>query len=150
MGVGGGIKTLWFLSSYIAIFPSKSTKQGLKWNMTSLPYCRVFDHFSMLNSLVVKWHRNSLAWSLAFGITIFEISLFFTYISNMYIKSKLKTFQIRIWHEKISFIMKNLQKIDFSWFLRSVSMRFFFRNANFSENFVYTTSVFFIHVFYRW
>ena len=82
-------------------FTLKSIKYGLKWKLTSLPICRVFDHFSLLNSLVVRGHRSSLVWSLAFGTTIFENSWFFTYIGNMYIKWKLKTFQIRIWHEKI-------------------------------------------------
>ena len=38
--------------------------------------------------------------------------------------------------------MKKLQKIDFLRLLRSVSMRFFFRNANFSENFIYTPQFF--------
>ena len=88
----GGIKTKRFLIYNITIFPSKSTKHGLKWKLTSLPICRVFDHFSMLNSLVVRGRRSSLVWSLAFGTTIFENASFFTYIGNMYIKWKLKTF----------------------------------------------------------
>ena len=88
---GGGIKTKRFLIYNIAIFPSKSTKHGLKWKLTSLPICRVFDHLSMLNSLVVRGRRSSLVWSLAFGTTIFENASFFTYIGNMYIKWKLKT-----------------------------------------------------------
>ncbi len=90
-GVGGGIKTKQFLIYNIAIFPSKSTKHGLKWKLTSLPICRMFDHFSMLNGLVGRGRRSSLVWLLAFGTTIFEISSFFIYIGNMYIKWKLKT-----------------------------------------------------------
>ena len=147
---GGGIKTLWFLSSYIAIFPFKSTKHGFKWKLTSLPYCREFDHLSMLNSLVVRWRRSSLIWPLSFGTTIFENLSFFTYMGNIYIKWKLKTFQIWIWHKKIQFLMKNLQKIEFSRFLPQFRWDFFFCNANFSENFIYTPQFFFIHVFYRW
>ena len=88
----GGMKTKGFSIYNITIFPSKSTKHGLKWKLTSLPICRVFDHFSMLNSLVVRGRRSSLVWSLAFGTTIFENASFFTYIGNMYIKWKLKTF----------------------------------------------------------
>ena len=89
---GGGIKTKRFSIYNMANFPPKSTKHGLRWKLTSLPICRVFDHFSMLNSLVVRGRRSSLVWSLAFGTTIFENASFFTYIGNMYIKWKLKTF----------------------------------------------------------
>ena len=80
----------------------------------------------MLNSLVVRGRWSSLVWLRAFGTTIFEILSFFTYIGNMYIKWKLKTFQIRIWHEKVWFVMKNLQKIGILRFLPLVLMRFFF------------------------
>ena len=104
----------------MAIIPSKSTKHGFKWKLTSLSTCRVFDHICMLNSLAVRGRRSRLVSSLAFGTTIYEISSFFTKIGNMYIKWKLKTFQIRIWHGKVWFVMKNLQKIGFLWFLPSV------------------------------
>ena len=140
---GGGIKTKRFLIYNIAIFPSKSTKHGPKWKLTSLPICRVFDHFSMLNSLVVRGRRSSLVWSLAFGTTIFEILKFFTNIGNMYIKWKLKTFQIRIWHKKYNLLWKNCKKLIFHDFCVQFRWDFFFRNANFSENFIYTPPIFF-------
>ena len=43
---------------------------------------------------------------------------------------------MQIWHKKIQFVLKNLQKIDFSKKNFSVSLRFFFRNANFSKIFI--------------
>ena len=126
-------------------FTFKSTKHDLKWKLASSPICRVFDHFSMLNSLVVRWRRSSLVWPRSFGTTIFENLSFFTYMGNMYIKWKLKTFQIWIWHKKIQFLMKNLQKIEFSWLLPQFDENFFC-NAYFFENFHMHQSAFTLYV----
>ena len=52
---GYGIKTKQFLIYNIAIFSSKSTKHSIKWKLTSLAICRMFDHFSLWKT---RSHQN--------------------------------------------------------------------------------------------
>ena len=105
----------------IAIFSSKSTKHGLKWKLTSSPICRVFDHFSMLNSLVGRGRRSTLVCLLAFGTTIFEISSFF-YLHRQYVyqmKAKNIPDKNLTWKNIICY-----EKFEKNWFFYDFCLQF--------------------------
>ena len=59
---GGGMCLQEFLSYFVLVFHHKSTKQGLKWKLTSLYTCRVFEHHPKLHSFAVRRHRSWLLW----------------------------------------------------------------------------------------
>ena len=48
-------------------FPCKSFINGLKWKLTSLSTCRVFEHHPKLHSFAVRWRRSSLLWPRKFS-----------------------------------------------------------------------------------
>ena len=61
-GWGGGLCPPRLFELFQPHFSSKSTKQGHKWKLASLSTCRVFEHHPKLDSLAVRWRRNSLLW----------------------------------------------------------------------------------------
>ena len=135
---GGGIHPPEFLSYFSLVFHHKSTKHDLKWKLASLSTYRVFEHHPKLHTFVVSWRRSSLLWLIMFGTTILENLWFLTYMDNIYIKWKLKTFYIHIWHKKMPFVMKKFEKNKFfKIFVSFLTAIFFFRNANFSKNLLY-------------
>ena len=58
---GGGMCPQEFLSYFVLVFHHKSTKQGLKWKLTSLSTCRVFEHHPKLDSFVMRQHQSTVA-----------------------------------------------------------------------------------------
>ena len=97
----------------------------------------------MLHTLPVRGRRSRLVWPRKIHRRKSDLRQFFIIMDNMYIKSKLRIFWIHIWHEKVSFVMKNLMKIRFFMISPHFRWDFFFRNSNFSENFIYTPQFFF-------
>ena len=116
----------------------KSFINGLKWKLPSLSTCRVFEHHPKFHSFDVRWRKSSLLWPQKFAnfwyYNFWKIT-FLICIDNMYIKWKLKTFYIQIWHQKIKFVMK-----QFAWyeFLKKFCLIFhgiFVQKSKFSKHF---------------
>ena len=119
-------------------FSSKWIKHGLKWKLGSLSTKRVIEHIAMMYSFARRGRQSSLVWLwkfASFWYEKFENLPFFTYIGNMYIKWKLKTFWIQIWHKKIQFALKFFAKNGFFKIFVPALTKFFFLKLKFFENF---------------
>ena len=143
-GGRGGIHPQEFLSYFGLVFHHKSTKHDLKWKLASLSTYRAFEHHPKLNTFVVSWRRSSLLWPLMFGTTILENLWFLTYMDNIYIKWKLKTFYIHIWHKKMPFVMKKFEKNKFFKIFVSFLTAIFFSKREFFEKFIIQPPIFMI------
>ena len=98
---GGGeeIRNVCFCCPWLQ-FLRKSLIYGLKWKFWSLLVCRINYFHLMLCSFVMRLLRRKLHWSFKFARSIFEKPSFMTYMYNMYIKWKQKTYRIQ-------FLIKN-------------------------------------------
>ena len=97
----GRITPARFFELFHPHFSLKSTKQDFKWKLASLFINWVLEHHPRLYSFAINWHQSSLLWPWKFGSQLLKISQFLSYIDNMYIKWKLQTFYIQIWHKKV-------------------------------------------------
>ena len=150
-GGGGGICPQEFLSYFVLVFHHKSTKHDLKWKLASLSTYRAFEHHPKLHTFVVSWRRSSLLWPLMFGTTILENLWFLTYMDNIYVKWKLKTLYIYIWHQKMPFVMKKFEKNKFFKIFVSFFMAIFFFKTRIFRKIYYTTPHFLdSYLFFTW
>ena len=111
-------------------------------------YLHVESLNTIVSCIVLPYGGSELAYFArgnlpAFGTTIFENSSFLTNIDNMYIKWKLRTFWIQIWHKKYNLLWKKLHKKSFSKFSSHFLLHFFFRNSKFLKNFIYNPQIFY-------
>ena len=67
-------------------------------------------------------------------------------MDNIYIKWKLKSFQIDIWYQKVLFDKKYLRKLNFWKFSISFLQKKIFSNAKFFKFFLYNPPKFFFPV----
>ena len=116
-------------------FLRKSLIYGLKWKFWSLFVCRINYFHLMLCSFVMRLLRRKLHWSFKFARSIFEKVSFMTYMHNMHIKWKQKTYRIQFWYKikillQFFFLKKNILK-----FLPHFKKKLFFWNSKFSKNF---------------
>ena len=128
-----------FPSYFSLVFHQKSAKHGLKWKLASLSTSRAFEHHPKLHSFVVRWRRSSLLWPRKFAH--FRYSDFWKFIifdlHGQYVH-QMKAGNIL----NANLTQKNtiwFEKLGENWFFKkkfSVSLRFFFRNANFSKFFI--------------
>ena len=97
-------------------FLRKSLIYGLKWKFWSLLVCRINNFYLMLCSFVMRLLRRKLHWSFKFARSIFEKPSFMTYMYNMYIKWKQKTYRIQIWYKIKILLQFFLEKTKVSKF----------------------------------
>ena len=65
-------------------------------------------------------------------------------MDNIYIKWKLKTFYIHIWHKKMPFVMKKFEKNKFFKIFVSFLTAIFFSKREFFEKFIIQPPIFMI------
>ena len=121
-------------------------------NFEQNPMNRSFSMRPCQSDLVWRWNF----WD--FDMNIFEKWWFYTYMDNMHIKWKLKSFWIHIWCQKVLLCMKFFEKIGFqkNFFFnfrrkKKFDFKFFFFNflkkkkfwSQIFQNFILTTHKFF-------
>ena len=106
---GGGFRPLGFDASWVHIWCPNQSKRfsNESWHLfehmesLKITLCCIFL-LQWIDKITMSDYGNFLA----FEAKIFENSHFFTYIGNMYIKWKLESFYIQIWHKKIELVIK--------------------------------------------
>ena len=144
MAGGGWISPPDFLSFYGPNFPPNQSKHGLKWNFASLHTFRNFEKIPRFCSFAVGLHQSELVWKFPIWPDNFQKFTIFIYIDNIYIKWKLKTFYIHIWHKKMPFVMKKFEKNKFFKIFVSFLTAIFFSKREFFEKFIIQPPIFMI------